>query len=237
MKLNKLIIAALAMLLHIVAYAETRGIAQQDPATLKLTVLDASGLPVIGAAVMKADGSGEITDLDGVCIITLSGSDESLTVVCMGYQTKTVTIGTASEMTVRLEEDNQLLSESVVVGYGVQKKVNLTGAVAAVDQEQLSDRPVASVGQALQGVVPNLNITNTSGRPGASSNFNIRGNTSPNGGNPLILVDGVETDLSRINSNDIASISVLKDASSAKRSYDSIRTLCIFRTIIRSKQN
>ena len=237
MKLNKLIIAALAMLLHIVAYAETSGIAQQDPATLKLTVLDASGLPVIGAAVMKADGSGEITDLDGVCIITLSGSDESLTVVCMGYQTKTVTIGTASEMTVRLEEDNQLLSESVVVGYGVQKKVNLTGAVAAVDQEQLSDRPVASVGQALQGVVPNLNITNTSGRPGASSNFNIRGNTSPNGGNPLILVDGVETDLSRINSNDIASISVLKDASSAKRSYDSIRTLCIFRTIIRSKQN
>jgi len=93
MKLNKLIIAALAMLLHIVAYAETSGIAQQDPATLTLTVLDANGQPVIGAAVMKADGSGEITDLDGVCTISLSGSDETLTVVCMGYQTKTLTVG------------------------------------------------------------------------------------------------------------------------------------------------
>ena len=93
MKLNKLLIAALVMLLHIVAYAETSGIAQQDPATLTLTVLDANGQPVIGAAVMKADGSGEITDLDGVCTISLSGSDETLTVVCMGYQTKTLTVG------------------------------------------------------------------------------------------------------------------------------------------------
>ena len=93
MKLNKLIIAALVMLLHIVAYAETSGIAQQDPATLTLTVLDATGQPVIGAAVMKADGSGEITDLDGVCTISLSESDETLTVVCMGYLTKTLTVG------------------------------------------------------------------------------------------------------------------------------------------------
>ena len=188
---------------------------QQMPTTLTLTILDRTEQPVIGAAVMKADGSGEITDIDGKCVVPLSASDKTLAVVCMGYQTKTLTVGTSSNMTVYLEEDNQLLTESVVVGYGVQKKVNLTGAVAAVDSKQLQDRPVASVGQALQGVVPNLNITNTSGRPGASSNFNIRGNTSPNGGTPLILVDGVETDLGRINSNDIASISVLKDASSA----------------------
>ena len=187
----------------------------QMPKTLTLTILDRTEQPVIGAAVMKADGSGEITDIDGKCVVPLSASDKTLAVVCMGYQTKTLTVGTSLNMTVYLEEDNQLLTESVVVGYGVQKKVNLTGAVAAVDSKQLQDRPVASVGQALQGVVPNLNITNISGRPGASSNFNIRGNTSPNGGTPLILVDGVETDLGRINSNDIASISVLKDASSA----------------------
>ena len=214
MKLRKLILTAITTLLCIVSYG-TDSVVQQAPATMTLTVLDTNGLPVIGAAVMKADGSGEITDLDGICTISLSASDKILTVVCMGYQTKEIAIGTVSEMTVYLEEDNQLLSESVVVGYGVQKKVNLTGAVDAVDQDQLQDRPVASVGQALQGVVPNLNITNPSGRPGASSNFNIRGNTSPNGGSPLILVDGVETDLGKINANDIASISVLKDASSA----------------------
>ena len=161
----------------------------QVPTTLTLTILDRTEQPVIGAAVMKADGSGEITDIDGKCVVPMSASDKTLAVVCMGYQTKTLTVGTSSNMTVYLEEDNQLLTESVVVGYGVQKKVNLTGAVAAVDSKQLQDRPVASVGQALQGVVPNLNITNTSGRPGASSNFNIRGNTSPNGGTPLILVD------------------------------------------------
>ena len=187
----------------------------QVPSTLTLTILDRSNLPVIGAAVMKADGSGEITDIDGICVVPLSASDKSLTITCLGYQTKTLNVGTSSQMTVYLDEDMQLLTESVVVGYGVQKKVNLTGAVAAVDSDELQDRPVASVGQALQGVVPNLNITNSSGRPGASSNFNIRGNTSPNGGSPLILVDGVETDLGRINANDIASISVLKDASSA----------------------
>ena len=114
MKLNRQKLTLIAMLLSIVSFAENRhmtaglsnvpvlkaeeimdgqGVVQQMPATLTLTVLDANGLPVIGAAVMKADGSGEITDLDGVCIISLSGSDETLTVVCMGYQTKTLTVG------------------------------------------------------------------------------------------------------------------------------------------------
>ena len=215
MKLNKLILPVIALLLSIVSHAEIGSIVQQQHTNLTLTVLDTNGQPVIGAAILKDDGTGGVTDVDGICVISISDSDKNLKVVCLGYQTKTVVVGTSLEMTVYLEEDNQLLSESVVVGYGVQKKVNLTGSVAAVDSKQLQDRPVASVGQALQGVVPNLNITNTSGRPGASSNFNIRGNTSPNGGSPLILVDGVETDLGRINSNDIASISVLKDASSA----------------------
>ena len=114
-----------------------------------------------------------------------------------------------------LKESDNVLSDAVVVGYGVQKKENLTGAVAAVSAEDMKDRPVASVGQALQGMVPNLNITQSSGQPGAGSSFNIRGNTSPNGGSPLILVDGMETYLDRINSNDIETISVLKDASSA----------------------
>ena len=173
--------------------------------------------PIPGAVVMLKDdpNAAQITDLDGrFSIKAKEGS--VLKVSIMGYKDAEVLLGhQMNNLDILLHTDIELLTESVVVGYGVQKKVNLTGAVAAVDQDQLQDRPVASVGQALQGVVPNLNITNTSGRPGESSNFNIRGNTSPNGGNPLILVDGVETDLGRINANDIASISVLKDASSA----------------------
>lgn len=173
--------------------------------------------PVPGAVVMLKENRSvaQITDLDGKFSIKAK-EGEVLIVTMMGYKDAEILLGQKMDnLDIILHSDVELLTESVVVGYGVQKKVNLTGAVAAVDSKQLQDRPVSSVGQALQGVVPNLNITNPSGRPGASSNFNIRGNTSPNGGTPLILVDGVETDLGRINSNDIASISVLKDASSA----------------------
>ena len=104
----------------------------------------------------------------------------------------------------------------VVVGYGTQKKANLSGAVAAVDGKVLQDRPITNIGQGLQGVVPNLNITmNNGGAPGATSSFNIRGNTSLNGGSPLVLVDNVQMDANLVNPDDIESISVLKDAASA----------------------
>jgi TonB-linked SusC/RagA family outer membrane protein len=190
------------------------------PVEIAGVIKDSNGEPLTGAsAVVLMNGSpyGVTADLDGKFSMTLphAPKDETIVFSFMGFRDLVLPIGARGWFEVVLQDDMELLAESVVVGYGVQKKVNLTGAVAAVDSKQLQDRPVASVGQALQGVVPNLNITNTSGRPGASSNFNIRGNTSPNGGTPLILVDGVETDLGRINSNDIASISVLKDASSA----------------------
>lgn len=190
------------------------------PVEIAGVIKDSNGEPLTGAsAVVLMNGSpyGVTADLDGKFSMTLphAPKDETIVFSFMGFRDLVLPIGARGWFEVVLQDDMELLAESVVVGYGVQKKVNLTGSVAAVDSKQLQDRPVASVGQALQGVVPNLNITNTSGRPGASSNFNIRGNTSPNGGSPLILVDGVETDLGRINSNDIASISVLKDASSA----------------------
>ena len=109
----------------------------------------------------------------------------------------------------------QSIDEVVVVGYGVQKKANLTGAVATVSQKELKDRPVSNVGRALQGVIPNLNVTLSSGQPGAGATYNIRGTTSPNGGSPLVLIDGVEGDPAMLNPNDIESVSVLKDAASA----------------------
>ncbi len=124
--------------------------------------------------------------------------------------------GTAKSLNVTLAEDTQGLEEVVVVGYGTQKKVNLSGAVANVDGKVLENRPITNIGQGLQGVVPNLNVSmNSGGAPGASSSYNIRGNTSLNGGSPLVLVDNVQMDANLVNPEDVESISVLKDASSA----------------------
>ena len=158
-----------------------------------------------------------IADVNGAYVITGFSWPADVEVNYLGYEPRTIHFTGNEKMPydIVLKESDNVLSDAVVVGYGVQKKENLTGAVAAVSAEDMKDRPVASVGQALQGMVPNLNITQSSGQPGAGSSFNIRGNTSPNGGSPLILVDGMETYLDRINSNDIETISVLKDASSA----------------------
>ena len=114
-----------------------------------------------------------------------------------------------------MREDQQALEEIVVVGYGVQKKVNLTGAVTQVTSKTLDSRPITSVGQGLQGVVPNLNVDLGDGSPGKAATFNIRGKVSLNDSNPLCLVDGVPMDINLLNPEDIESLSVLKDAASA----------------------
>ena len=134
----------------------------------------------------------------------------------IGYTTQEIPYTGQSTLQIKLAEDTQKLEEVVVVGYGVQKKVNLTGAVGIADGDVLEDRPIGNIAQGLQGVVPNLNIDFASGDPTASTTFNIRGTTSLNGGSALLLVDGVETeDLSLLNPQDIESVSVLKDAASA----------------------
>ena len=106
------------------------------------------------------------------------------------------------------------IDEVVIVGYGKQKKVNLTRAVASVSAKQLESRPITNIGQGLQGLIPNLNINMAGGKPGQGSTFNIRGTTSINGGDPLILVDNVQMDPNLINPADVASVTVLKDAAS-----------------------
>ena len=189
---------------------------EKRPTSVTITIVDKDNCPVIGAAVLKADNTGEVTDLDGVCIIrNLSSSDTALTVSCMGYQTRTVTLGSSSKMTVVLAEDTQLLEEVVVVGYGVQKKVNLTGAISVVDQDAIQNRSQSSLSHILQGTVPGLNVTTSSGRPGSDASINIRGTNSINGGSPLVLIDGAEGSMSTVNPNDVESISVIKDASAA----------------------
>ena len=189
-----------------------------QPARIQVSgkVLDESGQGVLGASVIEKGNpaNGVIVDLDGNYSISAQAGSV-LVYECIGFKAVEEAVSGRKQIDVVMVEDTQQLEEVVVVGYGVQKKVNLTGAVASVTSKEFEDRPVVNVGQALQGMIPNLNITQGSGAPNASSTYNIRGNTSPNGGSPLILVDGVETYLERINANDIESISVLKDASSA----------------------
>ena len=217
----KLLLTVLAAFLAVASFAQTdQGQAAETGSseqhlTVHVTVLDKDDYPVIGAAILKADGSGDITDVDGNCVISLSPSDKSLTVSCLGYMTKTIPVGTSSRMKVYLEEETLALDALVVVGYGSQKKGNLTGAISVVDSENIAGRSQSSLSNLLQGTVPGLTVTTSSGRPGQEASVNIRGVTSITGGSPLVLIDGVEGDLALVNPNDVESISVIKDASAA----------------------
>ena len=176
------------------------------------TVSDASG-PVVGAVVLSGS-TGVTTDVDGSFSITVD-PDAVLEVSCLGYQSQQVPVQGRRQIMVTLEEDSNLLEDAVVVGYGTQKKANLTGAVSVIKADDLKDRSSLDVAHMLQGTVPGLNITSASGRPGQAATLNIRGRNSINGGSPLVLVDGVEGDLQYLNPADVESISVIKDAAAA----------------------
>ena len=181
------------------------------------TVLDAQQQPVIGASVLVAGTrQGTVTDPDGAFSMNIPAGNVTLEIACLGYITVNTTVpeGT-SKIVVTLEEDNMLLEETVVVGYGTQKKVNLTGAITSVDSKSLENRTSHSVSAMLQGSVPGLNISTSSGNPGSTGSINVRGYTSINGADPLVLIDGAVGDLDRVNPNDIESISVIKDAAAA----------------------
>ncbi len=186
--------------------------------TISGTVLDAQQQPIIGAAVIIVGGgnNGAVTDLEGRFILSVPSGNAVLEVSCLGYVTKTVSLqGTQGQINVTLDEDNMMLEETVVVGYGTQKKVNLTGAISVVDDKQLQDRSSHNLATMLQGSVPGLNITTTSGNPGSSGKLNIRGFTSINEADPIVLIDGAIGELDDVNPNDVENISVIKDASAA----------------------
>lgn len=192
----------------------------QQKGTCTGIVKDATGEPIIGATVMvKGTTNGTITGLDGDFSLNNVPRGSVLQVSFVGYQTMEVE-WKGTPLNVTLKEDTQLLDEVVVVGYGTQKKVNVTGAVSMVDSKVLESRPVQNVAQALQGQIPGLNMSvgNSGGALDASMSINIRGAGtigSGSSGNPLILIDGVEGDMNTVNPNDIANVSVLKDASSS----------------------
>ena len=177
-------------------------------------VTDATGEPIIGATISEKGGrNGTTTNVNGEFSLEVN-PENMLTISYVGFAPQTVKARDAMHIT--LAEESKGLDEVVVIGYGTKKKANLIGAVSTVTADELKDRPVSSAGQMLQGQVPNLNISFSSGTPGESTKMNIRGATSiVNSGAPLVLIDGVEGDLDRVNPNDIESISVLKDAASA----------------------
>ena len=189
---------------------------QQTRILVSGRILDSSGQPVPGASVIeKGTTNGVDTDIDGKFTISVK-SGSSLEVSCIGYET--VSVAASENLSVTLREDTQFLDEVVVVGFGTQKKVNMTGSVTAVDVDKaFGSKPITDVSKGLQGVVPGLSITYNSNDLNASPTMKIRGTGSINGDNtPLILLDGVEVpDLSFVNPDNIKSISVLKDAASA----------------------
>lgn len=181
------------------------------------TVTDhGTGTLLAGVSVsVKGTTSGTITDAKGRYSLEVSNPDAVLVFSYIGYNRLEMPIGGKSAVNVSLEQNATGLNQVVVVGYGTQKKANLTGAVTQIGSKMMEDRPLNNVGAALQGVIPNLNINFSDGHPGADSKVNIRGYTSINGGQPLVLIDGVPGDLNLVNPADVATITVLKDASSA----------------------
>ena len=180
-------------------------------------VTDEKGESLPGASVViKGTTQGTVTDFNGAYTFSVPNADAVLVFSFMGYTTQEVIVGDRRSINVTLREDTQQIEEVVVVGYGTQRRINLTGAVDVVSSEVFENRSMSNTSQALQGVVPNLNISLEDGKPTRSANFNIRGTTSiGQGGSALVMIDGVEGDPAFLNPNDIESVTVLKDAASA----------------------
>nr|HPM17795.1 SusC/RagA family TonB-linked outer membrane protein [Bacteroidales bacterium] len=182
------------------------------------TVRDENGQALPGAAILvEGTTSGTNTDAEGRFSIAVPGENSVLVFSFLGYTTQKVSAKGRNVIEVEMSPDTRTLDDVVVVGYGTQKKVNVSGAVDVVSSKALEKRAVANLSQSLQGISPSLNISvgNSGGEMGARMNLNIRGIGSINGGSPYILVDGLEQDINNLNPDDIESISVLKDAASS----------------------
>ena len=188
--------------------------------TVRGTVTDANNEPVIGATVIVSGDAtrGTVTDIDGNFTLANVPQNGSLEISYVGMQTQVIPVNGRTTLNVTMVSDTELLDEVVVVGYGTQRKVNLTGAVSAVSGDEMIKRPVTNPTTMLQGQMPGVRIVQGLGQPGNESvQIRVRGQGtySSAGSDPLVLIDGVPGSLSSLNANDIESVSVLKDAASA----------------------
>lgn len=191
---------------------------QQNRISVTGQVVDTYGEPLIGVSILvKGMSTGVITDIDGNYSIQVEPGS-TLVFSYVGYVPQEITVTSQRVINVKMTEDAQVIDEVVVVGYGVQKKVNLTGAVAAIDGAEISSRPNANALASMQGLMPGVTILRSGGQPGAEMSGNgirIRGFSSTGNASALILIDGVEGDIATLNPDDIQSISVLKDAAAS----------------------
>ena len=179
-------------------------------------ITDDSGEAIIGATVMvKGTSNATVTDFDGNFVLSDVPENAEISISYIGFQPIILKASDQRLAKVVLHEDSKALSEVVVVGYGTQKRANLTGAVATISSEDIGNRPVTTSAGALQGADPSVNLTFNSGSLDSDYSVDIRGVASINGGTPLVLADGMEVSLNQINPNDIESISILKDASAS----------------------
>jgi TonB-linked SusC/RagA family outer membrane protein len=192
--------------------------AQTQEINVKGIVKDTSGETVIGANVAeKGTANGTTTDLNGNFQISVS-SGATLVISYVGYIPQEIAVGSRTSFDITLQDDTRALDEVIVVGFGTQKKVNLTGSVGVATAKDIESRPVINATQALQGLVPGLQITTNTGELDKTMSINIRGTGTigdGSSGSPLVLIDGMEGDINTINPQDIESVSVLKDAASS----------------------
>lgn len=203
---------------HITIFKVTKA-AKENRKVITGSVKDNKGELLLGVSiVLKGTSTGTVTDADGNYSIEVPDNHAVLIFNYLGYRVKELSVEGKSRLDVILAEDAQNLEEIVVVGYGTQKKVNLTGAIGTATAKDLQNKGITNALEGLQGLIPNFNINYTDGNPGGTPDLNVRGFESLNGGEPLIIIDGNQSDtyfLSRLSPEDIENISVLKDASSA----------------------
>lgn len=199
---------------HIIIQKKASNNVSKQSSTLKGTIVDENGLPIIGANVLvKGTTNGTITDVDGNFSLDVANGD-ILFVSYIGYVDRELKVGKEKELKIVLKEDTKTLDEVVVVGYGVQKKVNLTGSITAIKTKELENIPVSNLSNSLAGRAPGVTITNNSGFAGASSSIRIRGSQ----GEPLYVINGIirdKTAFDALDPNEVESINILKDAASA----------------------
>ena len=179
-------------------------------------ITDSKGTPLVGVTVLiKGTSIGTTTNIEGKYSFVMDKPGGTLVISYLGYESQEISINNRTVIDIVLQDETHAIEDVVVIGYGTKNKTKIVGAVNQVSSETFENKAISNLGQALQGAIPNLNITFSDGQINRNATYNIRGTTSINGGNPLVLIDGVPGNLNLITPEDIQTVSVLKDASSA----------------------
>ena len=220
--ISSAVLSAALLAVGPMAYADVQTVRNASSAaadqTKKIsgTVVDENGDPLVGASILLKAGTGVITDIDGHFSMDNVPVGSTLKVSYLGYQDAIIKVGNSQTYTVKMVPDSKYIDEVVVVGYGVQKKSNVTGSIASMKADDLKNSVITNAGAALQGKASGVQVINSSNAPGASPTIRVRGYSSNGTSDPLFIVDGLKvSDISYLDPNSIESMEILKDAASA----------------------